>query len=207
MVKRPAYQQEPHELREPVWDAGCFSALQMMRVAAWKSARGLAPLTMNDEDDIAQRTAAALDAIASWRTTNVLQGDVDWNAWQSAVATAIGSKRDGTGLLGLQGFGYPMASAFLAFLAPQAFPVIDRWTVLAVYGPNARDYERSRVFAHFAAELVEHAGDFSVTSSIHAVDQAVMAAAMQCEHDDRPCACYPFWPAALPDRAGATASA
>ncbi|WP_156656010.1 hypothetical protein [Mycobacterium sp. 852002-51971_SCH5477799-a] len=194
-----SYQEEPgDDIRESIWETGRLSALQMFRVAAWKSARGLPSLTLNTEDAIATRTAAAMSAIASWRDRNVLKEEVDWGVWRSAAATAIGSKADRTGLLGLEGFGYPMASAFLSFLVPTAFPVIDRWTVEAVYGANIVKktgvWHRSRVYAHFAQELVERQDLFADAQNIHRVDQTVMNRAMACRHSERPCVCYPSWP-------------
>jgi len=141
MAARPTYQTEPAALRELIWDQGSITALQMMRIAAWKSARGLASLTLN----------SALD-----------------------------------------GFGYPMASAFLTLLAPSAFPVIDRWTVKALYGAATGNYQRSLVYVHFAQTLTSHAVRFPWAKTIHQVDQAVMAAAMGCVHDERPCECLPF---------------
>lgn len=199
-----SYQDDPgDDIRESIWASGRLSALQMFRVAAWKSARGLASLTLNTEDAIASRTAAAVNVITPWRETNVLRGEVDWDAWRNAAATAIGSKTDRTGLLGLEGFGYPMASAVLSFLVPAAFPVIDRWTVEAVYGASvakrAGVWHRSRVYAHFARELVERQNYFGGVSNIHRVDQAVMKCAMACCHRERPCACYPYWPVDPPN--------
>jgi hypothetical protein len=193
------YQDEPgHDIREPIWERGRFSALEMFRVAAWKSARGLASLTLNTEDAIASRTAAAIRAITPLRETNVLEDQVDWHAWRNAAATAIGSKADRTGLLGLEGFGYPMASAFLSFLVPTAFPVIDRWTVEAVYGAGvagrAGVWHRFRVYTHFTQELARRQNDFADAPNIHRVDQAVMNRAMACCHLERPCVCYPYWP-------------
>jgi hypothetical protein len=174
MAARPTYQTEPAALCELIWDQGSITALQMMRIAAWKSARGLASLTR------------------PWRDADVLVQDVDWIAWHEAAAMAIGSKRKGTGLLALDGFGYPMASAFLALLAPRAFPVIDRWTVKALYGAATGNYQRSLVYVHFAQTLASHAVRFPWARTIHQVDQAVMAAALGCAHDERPCECLPF---------------
>ena len=86
-----SYQDEPgDDIRESIWESGRLSALQMFRGAAWKSARGLASLTLNTEEAIASRTAAAISAITPWRETNVLRGEVDWHAWRNAAATAIG---------------------------------------------------------------------------------------------------------------------
>ncbi|WP_310773394.1 hypothetical protein [Mycobacterium sp. Z3061] len=199
-----SYQEEPgQDIRESIWERGQWSALQMFRVAAWKSARGLAPLSLNSEDAIASRSAAAISAIAPWRETDLLREQIDWDAWRECAATAIGSKPDRTGLLGLEGFGYPMASAFLSFLLPAVFPVVDRWTIEAVYGAEAakkaRLWHRSRVYAHFAQNLANRQNHFAGAPNIHRLDQAVMNLAMACRHHERPCRCYPFWPVELPD--------
>jgi hypothetical protein len=193
------YQDEPgDDIREAIWRRGRLTALEMFRVAAWKSAQGLASLTLNTEDAIASRTGAAIGAITPWRETNVLGDQVDWRDWRNGAASAIGSKADRTGLLGLEGFGYPMASAFLSFLIPKAFPVIDRWTVEAVYGAGVARrtgaWQQSRVYTHFAQELVQRQDDFADAPNIHRVDQAVMNRAMPCSHLGRPCVCYPYWP-------------
>jgi hypothetical protein len=131
---------------------------------------------------------------------------VDWEAWRDTAAAAIGSKRDQTGLLGLDGFGYPMASAFLSYLVPAAFPVIDRWTVKAVYGSSVAQsvgvWHRSVVYAHFSQQLVHRQDNFPDISNIHRLDQAVMSRAMGCTHREASCACFPYWPVAPPKGKG-----
>lgn len=199
------YQAEPDEdFRESVWESGHFSPLQMFRLAAWKSAMGLASLTLNSEDAIVCSTSAAITVIAPWRCTNVFSGEVDWDIWRDTIAAAIGSQRDRTGLLALEGFGYPMASAFLSFLAPGAFPVIDRWTVQAVYGAAVAKrtgvWQRSLVYTHFAKQLVSRRNNFPDVPNIHRLDQVVMNQAMSCGHMDRPCECFPSWPVKAPTR-------
>lgn len=202
------YHDEPDDnFREQIWTRGHFSALELFRLAAWKSAQGLASLTLNTEEAIACRTSAAMEVIAPWRETDVLRSEVDWRAWSDTASTAIGSKREHTGLLGLEGFGYPMASAFLSYLVPAAFPVIDRWAVKAVYGSSVAQsagvWHRWLVYAHFGQQLVNRQGDFPDAPNIHRVDQAVMNRAMNCSHRERPCACFPYWPVD-PPKAGAT---
>lgn len=197
------YQDEPGEdFRECLWDNGHFTPLQMFRLAAWKSARGLASLTLNSEDAIVDTTAKAIAALADWRRVDVLSGEVDWTAWRETAANAIGSKPARTGLLSLEGVGFPMASAFVSYLAPAAFPVIDRWTVQAVYGAAVASrptrWHSSRVYAHFAQQLVTRRADFPSAVNIHRLDQAVMNTAMACTHPERPCECFPSWPVELP---------
>lgn len=58
------YQDEPgDDLRQCLWDKGHFTPLQMFRLAAWKSARGLASLTLNSEDAIVDTTRKAIAAL------------------------------------------------------------------------------------------------------------------------------------------------
>lgn len=83
-----------------------------------------------------------------------------------------------------------------------AFPVIDRWTVDAVYGApvaaSAKLWHRSSVYAHFAEQLVTRREDFPNAMNIHRLDQAGLSKAMSCNHADRPCDCFPTWPVEVP---------
>jgi hypothetical protein len=105
---------------------------------------------------------------------------VDWDEWEYAVRDAIGSARALTGLLGLHGVAYPSATALLCISNPQAFPVIDRWTVLAVFEGISRP-DRAyfgagyRAFAERLSKLSRaHFG----RRSIQETDQLVMRLAM-----------------------------
>ena len=198
MRARPRYQTEPIQLRDIIWRQGFITPLQMMRIAAWKSARGLASLTLNDEAAIEIHTRQLLRSIEPWRNADVLHDAVDWAAWERTAATAIGSKRGRTGLLALDGFGYPMASAFLAVLAPTVFPVIDRWAVNGLYGSSIGNYQRAHVYTDFARGLVAHAKHFAEERTMHELDIAMMSAAMKCRHVERPCERLPFLAAAFP---------
>lgn len=179
-----------------------MSARQLFRIAAWKSAKGLAPLTLNTEDQIAERTRSAIEVIKPWRSANLLHPDHDfeWPNWTATAASAIGSKQQGSGLLGLDGVGYPMATALLAFLAPGAFPVMDIWTIRAIYGAKTtRKYERAVAYTDFARQLVEVGSSlFPEEPDVHSIDIAVMNRSMACRHGNRPCPCFPDWPAPAP---------
>src|SRR5665811_2363890 len=59
MRPRPTYQIEPIELRAQIWDRGHVEPWELLRICAWKSARGLAPLSLNDEQEIRDRTRDA----------------------------------------------------------------------------------------------------------------------------------------------------
>jgi hypothetical protein len=195
---KPAYQREPTELRDEIWAAGHITPLQLFRIIAWKSAKGLAPVSLNTEEDITRWTSNALDATSSWRTTNVLTDTIDWNEWEHAAGNAIGASRQAvgdskkSGLLALEGVGYPVASAILALLLPDAFPVIDKWTVLGIYGPEAKNWQKKVVYRSFAERLVEVAHHFPGCSSIHEVDKQVMDTVIDCPHEDARWSCLKF---------------
>lgn len=174
---RPRYQEEPSDLlRSEAFDVGRLSPLSLFRIAAWKSARGLASLTLNSEADISAWTAVAVEAIRPWRHADVLANETDWDAWQVTAATAVGRAQPGSGLLALDGVGYPMATAILAFLAPGAFPVIDRWTTKAVFGVDKVDgtIAKAAVYRRFAQRLTEVRALYPGCRSIHELDQAIM---------------------------------
>lgn len=195
---KPAYQREPEELRDQIWDAGQITPLQLFRIVAWKSAKGLAPVSLNSEKDIERWTSNALEATSSWRTTNVLTDEIHWNEWEHAAGTAIGASKQAvgdsnkSGLLALDGVGYPVASAILALLLPKAFPVIDKWTILGVYGPGAKNWKRKVVYRNFTERLVEVAHHFPDRTSIHEVDKAVMNTVIDCPNEEERWTCLPF---------------
>jgi hypothetical protein len=195
---KPAYQREPEELRDEIWAAGQITPLQLFRIVAWKSAKGLAPVSLNSEDDIKRWTSNALEATSSWRTTNVLTDTIDWSEWEHAAGTAIGASKQAvgdskkSGLLALEGVGYPVASAILALLLPKSFPVIDKWTILGVFGPGAKNWQRKVVYRNFTERLVEVAHHFPDCTSIHEVDKAVMNTVIDCPNEDERWTCLPF---------------
>ncbi len=78
--------------------------------------------------------------------------------WRNAANWAIGweayNGEPASGLLALQGVGYPMASAILDILDPDVWPVIDKWAVQTVFGKDAKpkDLEaRQRVCGIYAS--------------------------------------------------------
>lgn len=178
--KRPAYQQEPSWLRDGIWDRGFITPWELLRICAWKSAKNVALLSLNTEDEITGRTRETVDHLVDLRRHAALGPSPDWAVWQDQVAQAIGSKAHKTGLLGLQGIGYPVASAVLCILNPNAFPVIDKWTVAAIYGPQERpeNHYRAEAYCRFAQALVARAADFPDAKNIHEIDQRLMNSAM-----------------------------
>lgn len=75
-----AYQCRPSHVTDAAWERGYLTPLELLRVAAWKSAEGLAYLTLNTEDEIYRRTGEAMEFLRPWRGIAVvgLDSDVRW---------------------------------------------------------------------------------------------------------------------------------
>ncbi len=183
MAAKKAYHDEvPAPLVARFWEQGEISPFQLMRVVAWKSAQPLAELSLNDEDLIRDRTRSAMLAIRQFRDSNVVTQKVDWQDWRDAAATAIGDERAGTGLLGLRGVRYPVATAILAVLLPDVFPVMDRYAIAGVFGCSAKEgalpkWHRADKYREYCQLLAACEGpDVRQISSVHARDQFFMNA-------------------------------
>ena len=199
--RRPEYQTETtDDMRDSIWAAGEIAPLELFRIAAWKSARGLASLTLNSEVTIRRTTSEALERMDVLRTVDVVAGAVDWEEWTTLTRSVVGSKSAGSGLLGLAGVGYPMASALLAYLAPRVWPVLDKWTVLAIFGDDAGlRSQRAIAYAAFTRRLRELAPlHYTDCVTIHQVDQAVMNAIMGCQEPRDACSHVPYPPIPVP---------
>ena len=175
------YQIRPEDVAELAWDRGYLKAWGLFRVAAWKSAKGLAPLCLNTEEDIEQRSRSAMAAIAPLRDVNIASCTDEgvWRTWLEAAWAAIGDKRLGTGLLGLRGVGYPMATAVLDVLDPKVWPVIDKWAVQTVFGhvPEVK-WKRGVAYQAYARHLAAKGSVcWGTDLSIHELDLRAMSAA------------------------------
>jgi hypothetical protein len=185
-VKR--YQVRPDYIANIAWERGYLNTLELFRIAAWKTGQGLGSLTLNSEEDIKDRTRSALECIRPWRGRNVvgLNDPVAWSEWRETARSAIGVQATNAGLLGLQGVGYPMASAILDILDPQVWPVIDKYGVRTVFGvrpdgstwPSTR-WQRAAVYEAYARHLANlGAASWDPGLSIHKLDQEAMRASM-----------------------------
>jgi hypothetical protein len=178
------YQDRPDYVADQAWSRGYLKPMEVLRVAASKTGQGLAPLTLNTEASFEERTGAAIDCIRAWRGRNVIGIDDDafWADWRETARRAIGAKVAKTGLLGLDGVGYPMASAILDILDPEVWPVIDRWAVRAVFGtqptgapwPVSR-WHRAATYQAYARHLATRgASCWGQDLSMHKLDQRAM---------------------------------
>lgn len=171
---RPAYQVEPVELSSGIWTRGRATAWEFLRICAWKSARNLAHLPLNSEALIQERTEHAVTSLRWAQNLDVRDADTDWDRWEASAREAIGSSAAGTGLLGLRGVDYPVATGFLCILNPAAFPVLDRWAIRDLYGPDEppRRHYRAAAYRAYASALLAKGGAPGL--NIHELDQAAM---------------------------------
>jgi len=79
-------------------------------------------------------------------------------------------------------------------LAPSAFPVIDQWTVIAIFGDDfGLRWQRATAYTAFTRRLRELASTFCPDArTILEVDQRVMNAMIGCSHARAACAHVPF---------------
>jgi hypothetical protein len=164
--KRPPFQVEPTDLVDEIMARGHITPWELFKIVSWKSAKGVAWLSLNTEEEIEVVTHETVDALKGWRGhQDVISAKMtfeDWDSWQADVAQIIGADKsrtkDGnsTGLLRLHGVGYPVATAILALLKPKIFPVMDRWAVETIFeeGSSRKQWQRSAVYRAYAERLV-----------------------------------------------------
>ena len=172
------YQRRPDEVADEAWQRGYLTALELFRVAAWKSAKALAQLTLNSESDIKRTTTQAIDGIRPWKGKPMLAVDDDacWDAWRQTANSVIGIQ-DQTGLLALEGVGYRVATAILVILDPEVWPVIVRWATQTVFGKPLGWYGVAR-YAAYTRHLANVGHPcWPEEPSIHALDQRAMRTA------------------------------
>ena len=72
-MAKPRYQTEPTELTTSILQQGFITPLQLFRIVAWKSAKGMANLTLNSEIEIRERTARVIELARTWEGVDVLK--------------------------------------------------------------------------------------------------------------------------------------
>ena len=174
--RRPKYQMEPKELASGAFERGYLSGLEVLRIAAWKNARGLASLTLNSESDFRATTGSAIRAISQLRGRSALMhaNDEDyWAEWTEVAGMAAGEKGV-TGLMKLEGIDYPMATGILAILDPETWPVLDIWACLTVFGPDdltgrqlPRRFRTKAAYSAYARHLATQGKTSWAASSDH----------------------------------------
>jgi len=185
---KPGFQVEPVELRTAILARGHMEPWELLRICAWKSAKGLAWLTLNTEDEIRNYTREAITALkAPDVSADVLNGNLsetDWAVWETKAGELVGAdaKHGGpSGLLRLHGVGYPVATAILGFLAPTTFPVMDKWAVETIFGSGSskKHWQRKAAYRAYAERLANPKCDaLEAISSLRDRDKFAMEAAM-----------------------------
>ena len=192
MNKTIDYQNEPSQLREGILKRGHITPWELFKIVSWKSAKGVAWLSLNTEDEIVEFTSKALRELktCSWPYGALINGNLDekaWALWEEMVGQVIGAdqKRSesgcATGLLRLHGVGYPVATAILGFLKPEVFPVMDKWAVETIFGESAsrKRWQRKSKYREFAQLLVNpQIEDLQKVETLRGRDQKAMQLAM-----------------------------
>ena len=141
------YQAEPKELVEEIMRRGHITPWELLKIVSWKSAKGVAWLSLNTEEEIISYTGETVAGLKSGLgLSDVLATEMNdelWKLWEAKAGELIGADKkhaaDGvpTGLLRLHGVGYPVATALLGLLKPEVFPIMDRWAVETIFGKGA----------------------------------------------------------------------
>lgn len=181
--QRKEYQDRPDWIAGKAWNRGYIEAFELARIAAWKNAQSVAAITVNGPEEIEACTRAAISVIRPWlgRKGTQLATDADWAAWQQAANAAIGwvgRKGPSSGLLSLKGVGYPVATAILDILDPDAWPVIDKWAATTVFGTIPFRYCAARYAAYARHLATEGTRCWGAGLSIHELDEKAQSASM-----------------------------
>ena len=141
------YQAEPKELVEGIMGRGHITPWELLKIVSWKSAKGVAWLSLNTEEEIISCTAETVAGLTSGLgLADVLATEMTdelWELWEAKAGELIGADKKyaaggvPTGLLRLHGVGYPVATALLGLLKPEVFPVMDRWAIETIFGKGA----------------------------------------------------------------------
>jgi hypothetical protein len=190
--KKFGYQEEPVFLVDGILERGYISPWELLKIVSWKSAKGVALLSINTEAEIVEFTSEAVRDLTtwSWPYGALIDGNMNdeaWTLWEEKVGQVIGAdqKRSesgcATGLLRLHGVGYPVATAILGFLKPEVFPVMDKWAVETIFGEGAsrKRWQRKSKYREYAQLLVNpQIEDLQKVATLRGRDQKAMQLAM-----------------------------
>lgn len=195
MAKMSRYQSEPNWIHHVAWGRAQphLTPLELFRIGAWKSAKGLASMSLNEPGAIEACTARTMERIATvsknghnWRATDIRGRSASqypglWEDWLDLSWDVVGSLRPPNGLLSLDGVGYPMATAILCILLPSVFPVVDRWAVQTIFGLNnngnarsASTWQKGVVYQRYTNQIAVRWSKHFPSRSLHELDQVAM---------------------------------
>lgn len=150
---------------------------EFLRIAAWKSALNLAQVSVNNPKDIEDAMEKLLDRLVTYKGVDVVQNfdSIDWDVWQEDAFWMLNR----TGLIDLSGVGYAMFTGILGYLLPNAFPVMDKYSIAGIFGWDVADrrdtWYQTPVYRAYAEHLASlKLSDWS-EKNIHERDKAVMS--------------------------------
>ena len=190
--KKFGYQEEPVFVVDVILERGYISPWELLKIVSWKSAKGVALLSLNTEAEIVELTSEAVRDLTTWPWPYgaLMDGNLNdeaWALWEEMAGQVIGADQKhsksghATGLLRLHGVGYPVATAILAFLKPEIFPVMDKWAVETIFGDGAsrKRWQHKAKYREYAQLLVNpQIEDLQKVATLRGRDQKAMQLAM-----------------------------
>ncbi|MCG3772889.1 MAG: hypothetical protein JW384_04113 [Nitrosomonadaceae bacterium] len=191
-TKKIDYQEEPKELRTGIMKRGNITPWELFKIVTWKSAKGVAWLSLNTEEEIVTCTKETVSGLESWfGPSDILAEEMDdtlWSEWEAKAGELIGADKGhaaggvATGLLRLHGVGYPVATAILGLFKPEVFPVMDKWAVETIFGNGAsrKRWQTKAQYRAYTQLLVKpEIEQLRVFKTLRERDKAAMNIAMQ----------------------------
>ncbi len=191
-TKKIDYQEEPKELRTGIMKRGNITPWELFKIVTWKSAKGVAWLSLNTEEEIVTCTKETVSGLESWfGPSDILAEEMDdtlWSEWEAKAGELIGADKAhaaggvATGLLRLHGVGYPVATAILGLLKPEVFPVMDKWAVETIFGNGAsrKRWQTKAQYRAYTQLLVKpEIEQLRICKTLRERDKAAMNIAMQ----------------------------
>lgn len=191
-TKKIDYQEEPKELRTGIMKRGNITPWELFKIVTWKSAKGVAWLSLNTEEEIVTCTKETVSGLESWfGPSDILAEEMDdtlWSEWEAKAGELIGADKGhavggvATGLLRLHGVGYPVATAILGLLKPEVFPVMDKWAVETIFGNGAsrKRWQTKAQYRAYTQLLVKpEIEQLRIFKTLRERDKAAMNIAMQ----------------------------
>ena len=192
MRRRVAYYEDlPRDLSDRAWNRRYIEPWDLLRIAAWKSSRTPAFLSLEEPDRIVSITGTVLESLRPYRhavAAEVLSGSVNerddfLNATKLAIGPPDGPKGGlGGGLCSLHGIRLRVATAVLATLNPAAWAVVDVWAVQTLFLPPAPQADRLDVYWQYLQRLADLQSGQYAEKTIHEVDLLAMNLGMEGEH-------------------------
>ena len=190
--KTIGYQVEPGGLAVDIMKRGHITPWELFKIVSWKSAKGVAWLSLNTEEEIISCTKETVARLKNWSgPVDILaeeMTDALWSEWEAKAGELIGADKHraeggtATGLLRLHGVGYPVATAILGLLKAEVFPVMDKWAVETIFGEGAskKRWQTKSKYRAYAQLLVKpEIGQLQKVTTLRRRDKAAMDIAMQ----------------------------